>query len=961
MAVADGVKWDELSRGVRDTLAWARAAEIDASDVGTRGLLIGMLRSGEDPANALLRHFGLVDEDMFAALQRQVTDKRLDPHTPERPHLRDIPGLTANARRCLGRAAALREEGRLPDVDVGCVLTALLETPSATARAAIADLVPDVPIDTLADVTLQWLRGNDMTYPQTLASHFPRAQRETANGAPPALDPDQPWPFLAVLQRTVTSADGDVVRSVGLGLLVTRDLLVTAAGAGPDATAIATATDTRHEVRLTATADELAAFALSPQADASTVQSAPPLKAATAGGSCFIATVDDHMPNVTLQHGVVEQADGPLEERFGVELRVGLSDSRTAMGSPVISADGELIGIVGPNATNRSVTAFGSAAFGRVLAAHTLATPPAATGDPDAPPVPLLGDLSGAGNDRVADTDQLGFQPYVDAFAELIMSEHTQPPLTIGIFGSWGMGKSFLLEHIERKVLALRPETGSVEHPRVHVVHFNAWEYSATEIVWPGLVRKIVRELDEEIAWPRHKRLWTRLKWNLPRELARMGPQIAAAALVVTVAIVAAALSGEGGLAAAIGATATALGVGGVVKAAKDPVAQWITTLFCDSDYGRQLGYMEDIKQDLTSLEGRLHKDGDPDKAVTDRILILIDDLDRCEPGKAVEVLQALNLLLGFDSFIVCLGIDARIITGAVEKHYEGLLGAAGASGYEYLDKIVQIPFRIPEPTRDEILGFMAQQLGDPEESEASRARRLAAAQAQVRSSDGHGDAADSAGEAASDAPADPDTRDAADPEGSAEAADPQPSVVPATDAREPVPFTWDELQAFVQLGDYLRPNPRHLKRLVNVYRLVRALARSARTPEPLILDRPAATIRWLVMWSQWPYASNAMVEEYDELYDLHGNDLAAKEPADDPLVLLLDRVTPKLDRTTRERLDEDTGAQLRKLLGVKDGILSWDEIRRIRRFTVNFNPAVEEQVRSAPTGGSAPTGSDTA
>ena len=48
----------------------------------------------------------------------------------------------------------------------------------------------------------------------------------------------------------------------------------------------------------------------------------------------------------------------------------------------------------------------------------------------------------------------------------------------------------------------------------------------------------------------------------------------------------------------------------------------------------------------------------------------------------------AINLLLNFDSFIVCLGIDARIITRAVERHYRGLLGPAGASGYEYLDKI---------------------------------------------------------------------------------------------------------------------------------------------------------------------------------------------------------------------------------------------------------------------------------
>ena len=67
---------------------------------------------------------------------------------------------------------------------------------------------------------------------------------------------------------------------------------------------------------------------------------------------------------------------------------------------------------------------------------------------------------------------------------------------------------------------------------------------------------------------------------------------------------------------------------------------------------------------------------------------------------------------------------DARIVTGAVEKHYEGLLGRAGASGYEYLDKIVQIPFRIPEPSEEEVKFFIGKQLGDPTPAPLAEAAR---------------------------------------------------------------------------------------------------------------------------------------------------------------------------------------------------------------------------------------------
>ena len=398
----------------------------------------------------------------------------------------------------------------------------------------------------------------------------------------------------------------------------------------------------------------------------------------------------------------------------------------------------------------------------------------------------------------------------------------------------------------------------------------------------------------------------------------------------------------------------TALGVGGLLKAAKDPVANWVTALFAESDYGRQLGVMEDIKHDLESLEARLHRtDADGNDVVTGRILVLIDDLDRCEPAKAVEVLQAVNLLLNFRSFVVCLGIDARIITGAVEKHYEGLLGRAGASGYEYLDKIVQIPFRIPEPGRADILTFIASQLGDPAKPEPEP-------EPEPEPAATSGTSGEAPPEPAATTPAgDPS---AVEPSGSEEPGAFDRDRIPAAQRRlaeleqllpppADVAFTYAELEAFERFADLLRPNPRHLKRLVNVYRLVRSLAIAR--DERLVAERPAATIRWLVMWSQWPFASLAMVDRYDALVDEYGDKLAAQVAAEDPLLHLFDAVEAGLDAEWCARLDDDHD-DLRRLLAIPGCDLSWDEIRRIRRFTVNFNPAVEEQLRQpAPATGS--------
>jgi hypothetical protein len=160
------------------------------------------------------------------------------------------------------------------------------------------------------------------------------------------------------------------------------------------------------------------------------------------------------------------------------------------------------------------------------------------------------------------------------------------------------------------------------------------------------------------------------------------------------------------------------------------------------------------------------------------------------------------------------------------------------------------------------------------------------------------------------------------------------------------VPFTYEERVAFEALAPYLRPNPRHLKRLVNVYRLVRALAYAR--GERLLLEQPAATIRWLVMWGQWPYTSMTMIQRFEELLDNWRNTIPADAPAGDPVLHLLDDVEASLDAATLRRYDDDTGA-LRELLSVKGCALTWEEIRRIRRYTVNFNPAVEEQMRDLP------------
>ena len=78
------------------------------------------------------------------------------------------------------------------------------------------------------------------------------------------------------------------------------------------------------------------------------------------------------------------------------------------------------------------------------------------------------------------------------------------------------------------------------------------------------------------------------------------------------------------------------------------------------------------------------------------KLVIFVDDLDRCEPAKAVEVLQSLVLLIENTPFVIFLAIDPRIVVTAIESVNKKFFSETGVTGCEYLDKIVQIPFSIP-------------------------------------------------------------------------------------------------------------------------------------------------------------------------------------------------------------------------------------------------------------------------
>jgi hypothetical protein len=583
-----------------------------------------------------------------------------------------------------------------------------------------------------------------------------------------------------------------------------------------------------------------------------------------------------------------------------------------------------------------------------------------------------------AANDLVGGEDRLGFSHYIDAFVRLIKDKNTLPPLTIGIYGAWGSGKSFLMDKI---AAALYPNQDGTSANRLKkiwrrlrpsprlwqsdtlVVRFEAWDYNAADKLWAGLVEQIFKTLETELGW------YGLLRFNLKRNLQRQWRALRAKllpysliAIVIGALVVGFLLTGQGRWAVAVGGTTTIILLARqLFDLFSTSASQRIVDLFAGADYKQDIGFMGRIRADLEDFTANL-----PDRPdYKMKVVVFIDDLDRCDPKKAVEVLEAIKLLLELDRFIVFLALDARIITQAVEQHYGKVLTEAEITGYEYLDKIVQIPFSIPEPPPRDLRNYLGSLVGlnqaeiPPLELPAARKEPPQPAEFVAEAIEPNREETESP--AIASAPVNHDAAATESPETPQPAEQtqvvqelPPNAIPPLTD----VPFETievifgpDEQQTFLDFHAHLDANPRRLKRLVNIYKLVRALI--AVQQSEAAASSPAPNHRhilgWLVVCEQWPYAAHVMLEIMAESYKR----AEANPPARRALEITL---LTELQQAAQQRIAAEENQTLQKLDLKYDRLESFirqhlhdftlADLQRLKPFTVNFNPALSAEVR---------------
>jgi predicted KAP-like P-loop ATPase len=257
-----------------------------------------------------------------------------------------------------------------------------------------------------------------------------------------------------------------------------------------------------------------------------------------------------------------------------------------------------------------------------------------------------------------------------------LLREKPDRPVTIGVHGDWGAGKSSILEMIE---------AGMTEYDGALCIKFNGWRFQGFEDAKIALIEGIVTALVRERslltkAGETVKEAFKRIDWL---RLARH-----AGGLAVT----------------AVTGLPTPDQIGSIVSVLKG-FASDPAKLATKENYDAVVENIEGLLKPSTSKhvpeeieEFRKAFDDLLTKAGVDQLVVLIDDLDRCLPDTAIETLEAIRLFVFTNNTAFVVAADEAMIEYSVRKHFPDLPDTTGPRDYarNYLEKLIQVPFRIP-------------------------------------------------------------------------------------------------------------------------------------------------------------------------------------------------------------------------------------------------------------------------
>lgn len=289
--------------------------------------------------------------------------------------------------------------------------------------------------------------------------------------------------------------------------------------------------------------------------------------------------------------------------------------------------------------------------------------------------------------DNETDRDFLNFEGVADTVAELIVQADGQP-VSIGVSGAWGVGKSSMIKLIKSSLLN---HQSNEKQTRYVYVEFNAWLYQGYDDARAALLDVIASTLSEEATEretgvEKAKEFLGRVRW------LRFAKFIALPAASVALGLPPIGFLDGVGQIVEDGLDREGLEQAGSVATNLAATAQSLLAPKQDSSPPREIQALRD------SFEEAL-------KEIGITLVVLIDDLDRCLPETTISTLEAIRLFLFLQNTAFVVAADDAMIKHSVKKHFGGL--DDGDLVTNYFDKLIQIPIKVPALGTQEVRAYM--------------------------------------------------------------------------------------------------------------------------------------------------------------------------------------------------------------------------------------------------------------
>lgn len=337
-------------------------------------------------------------------------------------------------------------------------------------------------------------------------------------------------------------------------------------------------------------------------------------------------------------------------------------------------------------------------------------------------------------NDNPCTRDKLGFDRMADILCRVIKSQ-PDLPFTIGIFGEWGCGKTSLMKMIQKnletdnkelhkidsgvieKLISegLIKDKTSIEHRvyskedltealkkndftkkaiedilkythfKIKTVWFNAWKYDEKEVIWNALIQTIFYTMKNDKKFKDNKELHDNLmkiSWDFGAYALKFGAKVGINYLLKETKPITDALPE--------GIPLKDITSGDII----DKGLELISPLFAGDKHFDFINKFEDKFDKL--VKKYVEENG--------RLVIFIDDLDRCLPENAITVMEALKLYLDRGNCVFVIGAESSIVEEGIRQRYKK---NKRLSAKEYLEKIIQLPFSMRGCNEDRSLSLL--------------------------------------------------------------------------------------------------------------------------------------------------------------------------------------------------------------------------------------------------------------